>query len=40
MSEKKPVLKSITGMRGIACLFIVCYHYYCLTQINWKSFRF
>lgn len=29
-NEKSPILHSITGMRGIACLFIVCYHYYCL----------
>ena len=23
-------IDSLTGMRGIACLFIVCFHYYCL----------
>lgn len=31
MEDRKPVLQSITGMRGIACLFIVCYHYFCLS---------
>ena len=24
------MIASLIGMRGIACLFIVCYHYYCL----------
>jgi len=27
---RKAMISSITGMRGIACLFIVCYHYFCL----------
>ncbi|MBQ8081833.1 MAG: acyltransferase family protein, partial [Clostridia bacterium] len=30
MRDRKLVLQSITGLRGIACLFIVCYHYFCL----------
>ena len=28
--NRKPKIDSITGLRGIACLFIVCYHYFCL----------
>ena len=28
--NRKPRIDSITGLRGIACLFIVCYHYFCL----------
>ncbi len=32
MNGKNKGLKftSLTGMRGIACIFIVCYHYFCL----------
>ena len=28
--KEKPLLHSIIGMRGIACIFIVCFHYFCL----------
>ena len=28
--EDKQKINSITGIRGIACLFIVCFHFYCL----------
>ena len=28
--REKPLLQSIVGMRGIGCLFIACFHYYCL----------
>ena len=28
--KKKQTFTSLTGIRGIACLFIVCYHYFCL----------
>ncbi len=30
MKEKERTFTALTGMRGIACLFIVCYHYFCL----------
>ena len=30
LTEKKTCFDSITGLRGIACLCIVCYHFYCL----------
>ena len=28
--KKEHAFPSLTGMRGIACLFIVCFHYFCL----------
>ena len=31
----KEKINSITGLRGIACLFIVCYHYSCLFVGDW-----
>ena len=30
IEKKEHGFDSITGMRGIACLFIMCFHYYCL----------
>ena len=30
LTERKTCFDSITGLRGIACLCIVCYHFYCL----------
>ena len=32
--EKKQAFPSLTGLRGIACLCIVCYHYFCLYMDN------
>ena len=28
--EKQNRIDSVTGMRGIACICIVCFHFYCL----------
>ena len=33
--EKQKRIDSITGMRGIACLCVVCYHFYCLLMGNY-----